>query len=195
MQRPMQRSMVVAGLTLALALPGCGDDSENLATPTTVAPADTNQFSTLDRNGDSYLDLDEVAEWRDREGVFTRWDADRDSELDRDEIAGNAFSLWDGDHNGTISQDEWRQATDLWYPRGVNFRVYSDWDRDGDSELDADEFKERFDYSALGESWKAGPLNKETFKKAYFELYDTDDDGRVSASEWTQGSRIFGSPR
>ena len=192
----MRTSMVIAGLALGLVLSGCGDDSEDPVTaPTTVAPADNNQFSTLDRNGDSYLDVDEVAEWKDRDGVFTKWDADVDSELDRDEIAGNAFSLWDANRNGKISQDEWRQGTDLWYPRGVDFRVYGDWDDDGDSELDADEFKERFDYSALGESWKARSLDKETFKKGYFELYDTDDDGKVSASEWTQGSRIFGISR
>ncbi len=190
----MHRSMAIAGLTLALALSGCGDDSDDpVATPTTVAPVDN--FTTLDRNGDSYLDLDEIAEWKDRDGVFTRWDADKDSELDRDEIAGNAFSLWDANRNGKISQDEWKQGTELWYPTGVDFRVYGDWDRDGDSELDADEFKERFDYSALGESWKARSLDKQTFKKAYFDLYDTDDDGRISASEWTQGSRVFGLAR
>ncbi len=192
----MRNSIAAAGLSLALALSGCGDESDDpAAAPPTAPTSDQDQFSTLDANGDSYLDVDEVAEWKDREGVFTKWDADVDSELDRDEIAGNAFSLWDADRNGKISQDEWKQGTDLWYPRGVDFRVYGDWDRDGDSELDVDEFKERFDFSALGESWKARSVDKQTFKKAYFELYDSDDDGKVSASEWTQGSRIFGIAR
>ena len=72
--------------------------------------------------------------------------------------------------------------------------MLDDWDGDGDSELDADEFKERFDSSVLGESWRAGTLDERTFKQAYFELYDTDDDGRVSQSEWTTGSAVFGSP-
>ncbi len=191
----MRYSIAVVGLVLSLVLSGCGGDDDPAAAPTTTVAVDNNEFSTLDRNGDSYLDVDEVAEWKDRDGVFTAWDADVDSELDRDEIAGNAFSLWDADRNGKISQDEWRQATDLWYPRDVDFRVYGDWDLDGDSELDVDEFKERFDYSALGESWRSSSLDKETFKKAYFELYDTDDDGKVSAAEWRQGSRAFGIAR
>lgn len=192
----MRKSIATVALAVSLALSGCGDDADDVTVaPTTAPPAERNEFSTLDRNGDSYLDADEVAEWRDRDGVFTRWDADADSELDRDEIAGNAFSLWDADNNNKISQEEWRQGTDLWYPQGVDVRVYSDWDRDGDSELDTDEFKERFDFSALGESWTAPSLDKESFKNAYFELYDTDDDGRVSVSEWTQGSRTFGIAR
>ncbi len=190
----MRKSIATVGLAVTLAFAGCGDDGEdNAVAPTTTAPpVGADNFSTLDRNGDSYLDADEVAEWKDRDSVFTRWDADADSELDRDEIAGNAFSLWDADANNKISQEEWRQGTELWYPEGVDLRVYSDWDRDGDSELDTDEFKERFDYSPLGESWSAPSLDEERFKRAYFELYDTDDDGRVSMSEWTQGSRTFG---
>ncbi|MDP8976392.1 MAG: EF-hand domain-containing protein [Actinomycetota bacterium] len=191
----MRKSMAIAGLTMTLVLVGCGDDSEDPvgAGPTTTV--DTAQFSTLDRNGDSYLDVDEVAEWKDRDSVFAKWDADADSELDRDEIAGNAFSLWDADRNGKISQQEWKQGAELWYPRGVDYGVYGDWDRDGDSELDADEIKEKFDFSVLGESWRARPISRETFKKAYFELYDSDDDGKVSTSEWTQGSRVFGIPK
>ncbi|MDP8932112.1 MAG: hypothetical protein M3O70_26970 [Actinomycetota bacterium] len=189
----MWKPMATVALSVSLALSGCGDDSDDTTVaPTTPPQGEGNVFSTLDRNGDSYLDVDEVAEWEDREGIFTRWDADADSELDRDEVAGNAFSLWDADDSGKISQAEWRQGTNLWYPQDVELRVYSDWDRDGDSELDTDEFKERFDFSALGESWSAESLDKESFKKAYFELYDTDDDGRVSVAEWTQGSRTFG---
>lgn len=189
----MRKLITIAGVSVALVLVGCGDDVEEpAAAPVTTATVDTGRFSALDANGDSYLDVDEVAEWKDREGVFTRWDADKDSELDRDEIAGNAFSLWDADRNGKISETEWKQGTDLWYPTRVNPGVYGDWDGDGDSELDLDEFKERFDFSALGESWGARSIDKQTFKNAYFELYDTNDDGKVSTSEWTQGSRVFG---
>lgn len=188
----MKKLVAIAGVSVALVLVGCGDDAEEPAAPVTTATVDAGRFSALDANGDSYLDVDEVAEWKDREDVFTRWDADKDSELDRDEIAGNAFSLWDADRNGRISETEWKQGTDLWYATRVDHRVYGDWDRDGDSELDLDEFKERSDFSALGESWDARLMDKQTFKNAYFELYDTNDDGKVSTSEWTQGSRLFG---
>ncbi len=184
------RRLVICFALAGLALGGCGDDEATSGAVATTADGD--HFSTLDASGDSYLDADEIAEWVDDKGPFRSWDADADSELDRDEIAGNAFSLWDSDNNGKISKQEWEHGTDLWYPSNVAVRAYGDWDGDGDSELDADEFKEKFDASALGESWRADPLSAVTFKKAYFELYDLDDDGRVTRTEWSEGSRSFG---
>lgn len=190
------RTLTVIACAAILGLTGCGDESDgDTAGGSPVTTARTaNDFATLDANGDSYLDADEVAEWADDDGFFEQWDADADSELDRDEIAGNAFNLWDSDGNGKITAAEWEKGTDLWYPDASRPVVLDDWDGDGDSELDADEFKERFDSSVLGESWRADTLDERTFKRAYFELYDTDDDGRVSRSEWTTGSAAFGSP-
>lgn len=162
--------------------------------PTASDTAAVGDFDTLDVNGDSYLDNDEIAERADATGVFEAWDADADSELDRDEIAGNAFGLWDRDGNRKISEEEWETATDLWYPEDPDLVVFDDADGDGDSEVDADEFAERFDFSALGERWDSPTLDKTTFKAAYFSLYDTNEDGRVSAEEWAYGAAAFGTP-
>ncbi len=188
----MRTTIAIFFAVAGLALGGCGDDDSTVGSVATTNPAD--EFATLDASGDSHLDADEIAEWVDDRAPFRSWDVDADSELDRDEIAGNAFSLWDANNDGKISQKEWNSGTDVWYPSNAEFGVFSDWDGDGDSELDADEFKEAFDSSALGESWRMDPLNPETFKRAYFDLYDVDDDGRVSRSEWTDGARVFGAP-
>ena len=178
-------SLLIAG---ALAFAGCGDDDPAVDS----AVDDPVTFGTLDANGDSYLDVDEIAESADDNGLFDAWDADADSELDPDEVSGNAFELWDTDGNGTVSEAEWKAGTALWYPDGARLAVFSDWDSDGDSELDTDEFSERFDVSALGEAWTSGPVGESTFREAYFELYDTDDDGRVSEPEWRTGSAVWG---
>ena len=156
--------------------------------------ATTTDFGTLDANGDSYLDDDEIAESADVDSVFDSWNADADSELDRDQIPGNAFRLWDRDGNKKISEQEWRSGTELWYPEDVDVVVFDDADGDGDSELDADEFEERFDISGLGEAWTPRSFDKASFKRAYFELYDINDDGRVSKAEWEYGATAFGTP-
>ncbi len=123
----MQKLIAIAGATLVLTLAACGDDADTAAGASdTTTTAVQDEFTTLDANGDSYLDVDEIAEWEDEEGVFTQWDADADSELDRDEIAGNAFGLWDADGNGKVSQKEWRQGTALWYPQDVDYGVFND---------------------------------------------------------------------
>lgn len=166
----------------------------SLIDPTASDTATVGDFDTLDANGDSYLDNDEISEGADATGVFEAWDADADSEIDADELAGNAFELWDRDGNGKVSEEEWETATELWYPEEPDFAVFADADGDGDSEVDADEFAESLDLSALGEEWAATPLDQTTFKRAYFGLYDTDGDGRVSEEEWASGTAAFGTP-
>lgn len=186
---------VAAVVAISLIPAACGDDEPDTdAAPTTFDDANEEiDFDTLDANGDSYLDLDEIAESADTDGLFDTWDADRDSELDSDEIAGNAFGLWDIDNNGSVSEEEWKQATELWYPADTRPTVFGDWDGDGDSELDGDEVSERFDLSELGEAWTED-MDKNTFKRAYFTLYDTDDDGKVTESEFISGASTFGGP-
>lgn len=168
-------------------------DAATIVDPSAPA-ATTTGFGTVDANGDSYLDNDEIRESADVDGVFDTWNADADSELDRDQIAGNAFRLWDRDADRKISAEEWRSGAELWYPEDVDLVVFDDGDGDGDSELDADEFAERFDVSGLGEAWTPPSFDKTRFKRAYFSLYDTDDDGRVSKDEWEFGATAFGTP-
>lgn len=179
-------------LSGTLAFGACSDGNDDAAPPDDVAVGAASEFSTLDASGDSYLDVDEVAEWVDDEGIFTAWDEDVDSELDRDDIAFNAFDLWDADKNGKVDAEEWKKGTDLWYPENATLAVFGDWDGDGDSELDRDEFTESFDLSPLGEGWQVETFDETTFKTAYFQLYDSDGDGKVSEAEWTAGSAAFG---
>ena len=195
MNTRLKTALCAAGTALALALGACGGGDEQASSATTDLPPGENAFATLDGNGDSYLDSDEIAEWVDEPGTFEEWDADADSELDRDEIAGNAFSKWDRDGNGTLSEAEWRTGVDFWYPTDLNPVPFGDWDGDGDSELDPDEFREAFDSSVGGEAWKMDRLDKNAFKTAYFELYDKDGDGRVSEAEFEKGAAVFGTPR
>ncbi len=194
------RKLVAVALTGAMfLLGGCDDDRESdVAGAGDSAVTDDfevgDEFDRLDANGDSYLDTDEIAEWADQAGTFDEWDEDSDSELDPDEIGGNAFDLWDADANGKITQDEWNEGTEVWYPNDSELIVWNDLDRDGDSEIDVDEFTERFDWSVLGETWTSNSFDEETFKNAYFELYDSDNDGKVSQSEWVSGAAVFGTP-
>lgn len=190
-------ALVLAGSLMFLG--ACNDDPEIEAGNGDTAVAGdsdevTDDFDTLDANGDSYLDTDEIAEWADDVGTFEEWDEDSDSELDPDEITGNAFDLWDSDDNGTIDETEWENSTEAWYPVDSDVIVHSDVDLDGDSEVDADEFAERFDFSVLGETWTSDTFDQDTFETAYFELYDADDDGMVTESEWSSGSVLFGTP-
>lgn len=169
-------------------------EARSIVDPSAPSATRPSPFAALDANGDSYLDDDELRESADAAGAFDAWNADADSELDPDQITGNAFKLWDRDGSGKLSVEEWETGADLWYPDNAKVVVFDDADGDGDSELDADEFAERFDASALGEGWRPGSISKSRFKSAYFSLFDTDDDGRVSRDEWAAGPPAFGLP-
>lgn len=206
----MKRPLVITSCALTLVVTACGDDEPEVLADndpvdvdpdpvgadddSTDEPVVIDDFETLDANGDSYLDTDEVAEWKDATRTFEAWDADADSELDRDEIEGNVFELYDDDGNGTVSETEWTSAAERLYPKEEELVVFSDLDGDGDSELDADELAEGLDLSPLGSAWTNSTMDEHTFRDAYFELYDIDDDGRVSESEFANGSATFGSP-
>lgn len=195
---------IVRGLAAGALLLGtvgvaaCAADDNDVAldddTTTTVEIETVDDFPTLDANGDSYLDADEVAERVDDVGTFEEWDVDSDSELDRDDIAGNAFDLWDADDNGKVSEAEWEDGTEFWYPVDENPDAFADWDGDGDSELDVDEVSESLDISIGGEMWDGENLEKDQFKEFYFDLYDADDDGKVTEEEWTDGAALHGTP-
>lgn len=195
----------IAALAVGMLFLGaCADEPDPVAVDETVDEtidddpiddtAGVDDFDTLDANGDSSLDEDEIAEWVDEEGVFDQWDSDADSELDEDEIHGNAFALWDSDGDGTITETEWQTGSELFLPADGEVVAMDDLDGDGDSELDADEFAEGFDVSLLGETWSADSLDETAFKQAYFELYDFNDDGQVTSDEFSKGSRFLGVP-
>lgn len=123
-------ALVIALLLLAGA--ACGDDDEpDVAAPPDTAATVDDDLDTVDANGDSYLDGDEVAEWVDDAGFFGEWDIDADSELDFEEISGNAFELWDLDNSGAISESEWERSVEVWYPAGYDVVAFADWDADG----------------------------------------------------------------
>ncbi len=192
------RKVIAVGLAAAMLFLGACDEEpepEDEITGDNAVSEDVDPargFGTFDANGDSYLDSDELAEWADDEGTFNDWDADTDSELDPDEITANAFEIWDTDANDSITEEEWENSAQLWYPNETDVIVFNDVDEDGDSEVDVDEFAERFDYSVIGETWTRDTFDEDTFENAYFELFDMDNDGRVSETEWNDGVAMLG---
>lgn len=161
--------------------------------PAEMAAPEPDVFVQLDTDASEYLTPDELSLWFDTEGILERWDIDRDSIVSKEEVLSHSFGLWDRDGNGVIDETEWKRATEAWYPADAEPIVFADWDDDGDSELDADEFNEAFDLSVLGEIW-IGDLDRDVFKNAYFELYDLNDDGQVSEIEWNAALEFHGVP-
>ncbi len=184
-------ALLVTGL---LPLAACDTDGaeemEELEPATTMEPP---AFETLDLDGDSYLDADELAAWVDDEGVFTRWDIDADSELDADEINESVYMIWDADEDTVIVESEWETGVDHVYPGALDPGAFQDWDLDGDSELDADEVAEGLDATSWNEYWYEADavIGFDEFMDMYFALWDRDGDGRIDAVEYETGAEYW----
>lgn len=150
------------------------------------ADAGTITFDMLDADRDSYLDMAEMPALVHR-GVFKDWDADADSALDRNEIADTAFQVFDDDGNGVVTGREWVANAPRWLPRGTTVEPLLEFDADGDSELDVDEFAAILGGATFGDVWADAPLDEARFAEAYFGVYDLDDDGQVSHAEFESG--------
>lgn len=196
-------SLIALGLgLLAWTAAGCaeGESAENEEMPDAeaaeemaMAAPEPDAFATADADEDAYLEVDEISLWFDEAGILERWDVDRDSLVSRQEVLAHSFGLWDRDGDHALTEVEWQRGVDQWFPGDAEPIVFADWDDDGDSELDADEFNESFDVSVLGELW-IEDLDRAVFKNAYFELYDLNDDGRVSRLEWDAALEFHGVP-
>lgn len=152
------------------------------------------EFETLDANDDSYLDADELAEWVDDEGIFTRWDVDGDSELDADNINESIYAIWDLDDDEVVSEAEWRTGTTYLYPDDIDPGAFGEWDLDGDSELDADEVVEGLDVTNWNEEWytDADPVvGYDDFLDRFYTLWDLDDDGLLDTLEYHGGAAYW----
>lgn len=151
-------------------------------------------FETLDADGDSYLDADELAEWVDDEGMFTRWDIDGDSEVDADEVNEAIYTILDLDDDDVLSEAEWTTGAMYLYPDDVDPGIFTDWDLDGDSELDLDEVAEGLDVTNWNEDWygAADPvLGYDEFIDRFYTLWDLDDDGLLDTVEYHGGAAYW----
>lgn len=71
--------------------------------PTTV-------FADWDGDGDSELDLNEVQEGLESEGLYDRIDGDRDALIDDEELADWFFDIFDADDDLRIDTTEWEST-------------------------------------------------------------------------------------
>ena len=97
-------------------------------------------------------------------GAYELWDADNSGDISKNEFDSHfaSFQGWtDWDRNGDQSLDKSEAA-------GAQFAM---WDRNGDAELSKDEWSDGVDAADIKSDWKDA---------------DTDQDGKLSPTEFTQ---------
>lgn len=148
----------------------------------------------FDLNGDSKATLSEIA--TDQKRLFAAIDLDNDAKLSVAEFGrrGRSLQVWrtttvfdllDTNGDAMLTLAEIQAPTMRWFKR---------YDANGDGFLSANELPRQRSWGSTENSGDAqsGPRNEMTYARRFLELFDLDDDGRVSLAEiMTDQKRLF----
>lgn len=160
---------------------GVSDDVADLESDAPLADAEYD-YGEWDVDSNRTLSREEFGTWAGEQG----W-----GEMDREAFATETTELWDADDDDLIGEDEWNEATDR-FGDDIDVGTWSDWDGDGDSELDANEVREGLERSGIYDRIDGDAdavFDDEELADFWFDLWDADDDLEIDTTEWDWGSR------
>jgi hypothetical protein len=144
-------------------------------------------YAQWDADHSDDMDVSEFdAWWADERDRFD-WDIDGEDGLTRDEYVQGVYAAWDANRDGRIDESEWRQGSDRVWGEGRYEAGWTDWDKDGDSELDLNEVREGFETDGIYDRVdgdRDGLIDDEELADWFFDIFDADDNSRIDATEW-----------
>ncbi len=165
-----------------------GTDAEAAEAPPTTrpeAPTTTEApFAQWDIDQSQTLQREEFAQWARDEGVFD--DLIGEDGLDRDGLAERIHAGLDRDGDGTVTEMEWQETSSRLFD---NPGTWSDWDADGNAELDTDEVSQGLEGHGLFGEVDADAdmtVNEMELGDFLFDALDANDDDALDPAEWEE---------
>jgi hypothetical protein len=144
-------------------------------------------YAQWDADHSDDVDVSEFDAWWEDERDRFDWDFDDEDGLTRDEYSRGVHAAWDENGNGNIDETEWRRGSDRVWGVGRYTATWSDWDGDGDSELDLNEVAEGLEREGLYDRVdgdRDGLIDDEELADWFFDIFDADDNDRIDNTEW-----------
>jgi hypothetical protein len=188
------RSGIALSTLPLLLLAACGPDrdrddanvgAEAAEAPPATRPAET-PFASWDQNQDRLLQRAEFNAWARDEGLFD--DMVGDDGLDREALNQRIYDRWDMDGDGTVTEIEWQAGAGDVYD--LDYGNWTDWDADGDSQLDMNELAEAHERIGFWNELDRnadGRIDDEDLGDWFFNLFDTNDNDALDPQEWDMG--------
>lgn len=194
------RSGIALSTLPLLFLVACGPDAgeddldagadvgaEAAEAPPTTRPAEDTPFATWDQDQDQLLQREEFGTWAQDEGVFG--DMVGAEGLDREALNERIYDRWDLDGDDTVTQIEWQTGTEGLYD--ADHGTWTDWDVDGNNELDMNELAQAHERLGLWNEIDAdadGQIGDRDLSDWFFDLFDANDDDALDPQEWDMGN-------
>ena len=185
------RGVLPFALVAALAACDAGsDEQEELPAREAGEPTEPYAFQEWDANADRALTREEFGTAAGERLDLARYEANQAEGYDRAEATRMTYELWDVDDDDALTENEWEEGITRWYGSEGDFVTWSDWDGDGDSELDFDEMTEGYETHGLFDRLDLDDdtfIDDEELQDWFFDVFDLDDDERVDVTEWDWG--------
>lgn len=184
------RSNTVFPAVMALLIGACGPPVEDDVYEEEAEAAEEQvsdaPYAQWDADHSDDVDVSEFDAWWDDERDRFDWDLDDEEGLTREEYAQGIYTAWDENRDGRIDETEWRRGSGgVW---GPDYAVtWTDWDGDGDSELDLNEVSEGLERDGLYDTVdgdRDGLIDDEELADWFFDVFDADDNDRIDTTEW-----------
>ncbi len=185
----------------ALLLAACAPEGQDGATtgaeadaaeaPPTQRPTTQPGFSDWDMDGDASLNEQEFGQWAREEGPFGTWFGEEG--VDFDQIHQDLHSAMDMNSDGTVDESDWSAGIRELFGN-EDPGQWSEWDTNGDGQLDEEEFTQAIQTSGLQERMDEdgdGTVTEAEVQTFFFGLMDRNDDGRLDTTEWNSGRETW----
>ena len=120
---------------------------------------------------------------------FNDRDANDKGILTAKEFPTYVYDRWDRNHDGIISDDEWKLSAVRWYTpaHDVTYKTFSAWDTNHDGHIDQSEMAAAINATKIYGNWDKngdGIIDPQEYAEATFHIYDANGDGVISKQEW-----------
>ena len=156
---------------------------ENAPANEAVSNREFNLYSAHDTNADGQLNNAEFNAHLKQEGVYQNWH-NKSGQLTQVDFNAGIFARWDANQDGQLDPKEYTAGNAMWKTQyGNNFSV---WDTNRDNLLTSTEFNNGINETGIYTKWDSnrdGTISQSEFNEGTFNAWDTNGDNHLSSEE------------
>lgn len=165
-------------------------------TSDTERAENTNNNGIENRNTDDndFMNNNEFKNAFTNSEYYSKWNANGDDHIDKKEFYQGYIRIIDQNKDQVLSRKEWQEGINSYFGTdgAQEYGEFSEWDKDGNGEINTDEFTQRMSQTNFFAEWDQNgndKLEEEEFAEETFAMWDKDGNGVIEADEYAEWER------